>query len=156
MAVSRAECLAVLVHTPRLLDADCRTLEATELVDGPCRFVEMARPRLAELPERFPNLVDERLGDLKVLPWAWRVSVDHDREQVRKSSADLDRASKRLELLLEPADAEASARHPDRYLRRLLARDPADKGTSDVLVGCVLAEQIDSTRHLRGRASRAG
>lgn len=42
VAVSRAECLAVLVHSPRLLDADCRTLEAMELVDGVCRFVELA------------------------------------------------------------------------------------------------------------------
>lgn len=44
VAVSRAECLAVLVHSPRLLDADCRTLEAMELVDGVCRFVELATP----------------------------------------------------------------------------------------------------------------
>ena len=43
VAVSRAECLAVLVHSPRLLDADCRTLEAMTLVDGACRFVELAR-----------------------------------------------------------------------------------------------------------------
>jgi predicted RecB family nuclease len=42
VAVSRAECLAVLVHSPALLDADCRTLDAMELVDGVCRFVEMA------------------------------------------------------------------------------------------------------------------
>ena len=43
VAISRAQCLAVLVVSPRLLDADCRTLEAMELVDGACRFVEMAR-----------------------------------------------------------------------------------------------------------------
>jgi uncharacterized protein len=42
VAISRAQCLAVLVHSPRLLDADCGTLEAMELVDGACRFVEMA------------------------------------------------------------------------------------------------------------------
>ena len=36
--------LAVLVASPRLLDADCRTLEAMELVDGACRFVELATP----------------------------------------------------------------------------------------------------------------
>ncbi len=42
VAVSRAQCLAVLVASPRLLDADCRTLEAMELVDGACRFVELA------------------------------------------------------------------------------------------------------------------
>jgi uncharacterized protein len=44
VAVSRAQCLAVLVHSPRLLDADCRTLAAMELVDGACRFVELAEP----------------------------------------------------------------------------------------------------------------
>jgi uncharacterized protein len=43
VAVSRAECLAVLVHSPRLLDADCPTLRTMELVDGVCRFVEMAQ-----------------------------------------------------------------------------------------------------------------
>ena len=46
VAISRAQCLAVLVHSPRLLDADCRTLEAMELVDGACRFVELADPVL--------------------------------------------------------------------------------------------------------------
>jgi AAA domain-containing protein len=44
VAISRAQCIAVLVHSPRLLDADCRTLEAMELVDGVCRFVELADP----------------------------------------------------------------------------------------------------------------
>jgi predicted RecB family nuclease len=43
VAVSRAQCLAVLVHSPRLLDADCHTLEAMEVVNGVCRYVEMAR-----------------------------------------------------------------------------------------------------------------
>jgi predicted RecB family nuclease len=42
VAVSRAQCLAVLVHSPRLLDADCRTLRAMELLDGVCSFVEFA------------------------------------------------------------------------------------------------------------------
>ena len=42
VAISRAQCMAVLVVSPRLLDADCRTLEAMELVDGACRFVEMS------------------------------------------------------------------------------------------------------------------
>jgi uncharacterized protein len=44
VAVSRAQCLAVLVHSPRLLDVDCPTLDAMELVDGVCRFVELADP----------------------------------------------------------------------------------------------------------------
>jgi uncharacterized protein len=44
VAVSRAQCIAVLVHSPRLLDANCPTLAAMELVDGVCRFVELAEP----------------------------------------------------------------------------------------------------------------
>lgn len=47
VAISRAECLAVLVHSPRLLDADCTSLEAMELVDGACRFLELAAPVIA-------------------------------------------------------------------------------------------------------------
>jgi hypothetical protein len=42
VAVSRAQCLAILVHSARLLDADCRTLHAMELLDGVCSFVEFA------------------------------------------------------------------------------------------------------------------
>ena len=42
VAISRAQCLAVLVASPRLLDSNCRTLEAMALVDGACRFAEMA------------------------------------------------------------------------------------------------------------------
>ncbi len=44
VAVSRAQCLAVLVHSPRLLDAECPTTEQMALVDGACRFVELAQP----------------------------------------------------------------------------------------------------------------
>ena len=44
VASSRAQCLAVLVYSPRLLDANCPSIEAMELVDGVCRFVEMATP----------------------------------------------------------------------------------------------------------------
>jgi hypothetical protein len=35
----------VLVTTPRLLDADRRTLEAIELVDGVSGFIELAKAR---------------------------------------------------------------------------------------------------------------
>lgn len=42
VAISRAQCLAVLVHSPALLNAECRTIETMELVDGPCRLVELA------------------------------------------------------------------------------------------------------------------
>lgn len=43
VAISRAQCLAVLVYSPRLLDADCPTIEAMQLVDGACRFAELAQ-----------------------------------------------------------------------------------------------------------------
>jgi predicted RecB family nuclease len=48
VAVSRAQCLAVLVHSPRLLDADCPTLGTMQLLDGVCRFVEVVAARPAE------------------------------------------------------------------------------------------------------------
>jgi hypothetical protein len=37
-------CLAILTANPRLLDVDCKTPEQMHLVNGLCRFVEMARP----------------------------------------------------------------------------------------------------------------
>jgi hypothetical protein len=49
VAVSRAQCLAILVHSPRLLDADCPTLGAMELASGVCRFAEMATSANARL-----------------------------------------------------------------------------------------------------------
>ncbi len=52
VAISRAQCLAVLVACPRLLDADCKTLEAMELVNGACRFVEMAGEKLLPITSR--------------------------------------------------------------------------------------------------------
>ena len=42
VAISRAQCLAVLVHSPRLLDTECHSLETMALVDGACRYVELA------------------------------------------------------------------------------------------------------------------
>jgi predicted RecB family nuclease len=49
VAISRAQCLAVLVHSSRLLDVDCHSLAAMQLVDGVCRFVELSTPlRTAE------------------------------------------------------------------------------------------------------------
>ena len=49
VAVSRAQCVAVLVYGRRLLDATCPRLATMELLDGICRFVEMAEP--VEVPE---------------------------------------------------------------------------------------------------------
>jgi predicted RecB family nuclease len=42
VAVSRAKCLAVVVASPRLLDVECKTPEQMRLVNGLCRFVEVA------------------------------------------------------------------------------------------------------------------
>ena len=44
VAISRAQCLAVLVHCPTLLQAECRDLPSMELVDGACRLAELATP----------------------------------------------------------------------------------------------------------------
>ena len=51
VAVSRAQALAVVVASPRLLDADCRTLRHLTLLNGLCRLTEHAAtlPRLDDL-----------------------------------------------------------------------------------------------------------
>jgi hypothetical protein len=42
VAISRAQCLAILVAGPKLLDVHCKTIEQMKLVNSLCRFVEMA------------------------------------------------------------------------------------------------------------------
>jgi uncharacterized protein len=42
VAISRAQCLAVLVCSPRLLEARCRSIEEMALVNALCRLVEYA------------------------------------------------------------------------------------------------------------------
>ena len=44
VAVSRAQCLAYLVASPRLLEINCRTVEQMRLANALCRFVELAGP----------------------------------------------------------------------------------------------------------------
>ncbi len=44
VAVSRARALAVLVASPTLLAAQCRSVEQMRLANGFCRYVEMAEP----------------------------------------------------------------------------------------------------------------
>lgn len=44
VAISRAQCLATIVYSPRLLDANCATTGAMSLLDGICRAVELAEP----------------------------------------------------------------------------------------------------------------
>ena len=43
VATSRAQCRAVLVCSPRLLDADCKTVAQMRLVSAVCAFVERAQ-----------------------------------------------------------------------------------------------------------------
>jgi len=43
VAISRAQCLAVLVWSPRLLEARCQSLEEMQLVNALCRLVEYAQ-----------------------------------------------------------------------------------------------------------------
>ncbi len=48
VAISRAQCLAYLVCSPRLLEVNCRTIEQMRLANALCRFVELARSRAAD------------------------------------------------------------------------------------------------------------
>jgi len=43
VAISRAQCLAVLVCSPRLLEARCHSIEEMALVNALCRLAEYAR-----------------------------------------------------------------------------------------------------------------
>jgi predicted RecB family nuclease len=43
VAVSRAQCLAFIVASPRLLESRARTIEQMRLINALCRFVEMAQ-----------------------------------------------------------------------------------------------------------------
>jgi predicted RecB family nuclease len=45
VAISRAQCLALLVCSPRLLEARCNSIEEMELVNALCRLVEYAEGR---------------------------------------------------------------------------------------------------------------
>ena len=45
VATSRAQCRSTIVCSPRLLEAECRTIEQMRLMNAVCRFVEMADAR---------------------------------------------------------------------------------------------------------------
>jgi uncharacterized protein len=42
VATSRAQCRVELVCSPRLLEADCKTVDEMRLVNALCRFLELA------------------------------------------------------------------------------------------------------------------
>ena len=44
VAISRAKALSIVVASPALLSAQCRTVDQMRLVNGLCRFVELAEP----------------------------------------------------------------------------------------------------------------
>ena len=46
VAISRAQCLAYLVCSPRLLEARCHTIEEMELVNALCRLAEYAQEKV--------------------------------------------------------------------------------------------------------------
>lgn len=46
VAISRAKCLSVLVCSPQLLEARCRTVEQMQLVNVLCRFVEQTQLKI--------------------------------------------------------------------------------------------------------------
>jgi uncharacterized protein len=57
VALSRAECLAVVVASPKLLEAPCRTVEQLRLINNFCRLVRepRARPGRSARPSRAPT-----------------------------------------------------------------------------------------------------
>jgi uncharacterized protein len=44
VAVSRAQCTAVIVASPALFQVQCKTPRQIELANAFCRYLEMARP----------------------------------------------------------------------------------------------------------------
>ena len=44
VAISRAKCMAILIASPRVFEADCRTPRQMQLSNAFCRYVEMALP----------------------------------------------------------------------------------------------------------------
>jgi len=52
VAISRAQCLAVLVCSPRLLEARCQSIEEMQLVNALCRLVEFAETQGETVPDR--------------------------------------------------------------------------------------------------------
>jgi uncharacterized protein len=50
VAISRAKSLALLVASPTLLEAGCRTPEQMRMADALCRFVEVAVGQADRIP----------------------------------------------------------------------------------------------------------
>jgi superfamily I DNA and/or RNA helicase len=50
VATSRAKCLAVLVASPQIFEAECRTPRQIQLANAFCRYLEMAQYTLSASP----------------------------------------------------------------------------------------------------------
>ena len=44
VAISRAQCIAVLIAAPDVFEADCKTPRQMQLANGFCRFLEVSKP----------------------------------------------------------------------------------------------------------------
>jgi predicted RecB family nuclease len=54
VAISRAKCLSILVGSPQIFEAECRTPRQIQLANAFCRYLEMAqRPRNEALQKKF-------------------------------------------------------------------------------------------------------
>ena len=67
VAISRAQCLALLVASPTLLEAGCRTPEQMRMVDAMCRFVEVAELKATRF-EVTPETVISRAPNAAATP----------------------------------------------------------------------------------------
>ena len=43
VAISRAQCLAILVASPNIFEADCKTPRQMQLANAFCRYLELSR-----------------------------------------------------------------------------------------------------------------
>ena len=70
VATSRAKCLCILVASPSVFEAHCRTPRQIKLINAFCRYLEMAdrsRPR---------GRLDDRLG--KIANWCKHTVIGDD------------------------------------------------------------------------------
>jgi len=44
VATSRAKCVSILVGSPQIFEAECRTSRQIQLANAFCRYLEMAKP----------------------------------------------------------------------------------------------------------------
>jgi superfamily I DNA and/or RNA helicase len=62
VATSRAKCICVLVASPAVFEADCRTPEQMRLANAHCRYLEWPSSRRCRVSTRVPSPVCSRMG----------------------------------------------------------------------------------------------